>query len=88
MLGVKIWAYPSLGHSVSSEDETPFPHSGRAFRCNLFWASGAHFARTTSPQKGFPLQSLTQKLASLPISCKFTPIDIFPKQIILANYFH
>ena len=34
---VEMWAYPSLGHYVSSKDETPFPHSGRAFRCNLFY---------------------------------------------------
>ncbi len=31
MSGVEVWAYPSLGPSVSSSVETPFPHSGRAF---------------------------------------------------------
>ena len=53
MSGVEVWAYPSLGHAVSSSVETPFPHSGRAFRFNLFWGSGASEASTTSPKKDF-----------------------------------
>ena len=55
---VEMWAYPSLGHSVPSEDGTSFPHSGRALRCNLFGKLSARFARAQFPKKDFHCNSL------------------------------
>lgn len=72
MIGDEMWAYPSLGHYVSSKDETPFPHSGRAFRSNPAAAgisSAIPYARSRSLTNHVKIQKKQQFSKEKNLTC-------------------